>query len=114
MQNENYCVLSCSVKAPINPASEKKPEQVFCFLLTSKEVNLLSEADFLTAEEADVLSLSDFEEIEAVLPLPVVVLSDVVPKHCQAWLPDDSEMSNAEMSDAEMSNVELSDAELYE
>ena len=104
MQNKNYCVLSCSVKAPINPASEKKPEQVFCFLLTSKEVNLLSEADFLTAEEADVLSLSDFEEIEAVLPLP-----EVVPKHCQAWLPDDSEMS-----DAEMYNAEMSDAELYE
>jgi len=87
MQNQNFCVLSCSLKAPL------KHEQVFCFLLRSKEkeVDLLSEADYFTAEEADVLSEADFEEIEALFPLPEVVMPEVVVpkvvhKHCVSWL----------------------------
>ena len=97
MQNQNLCVLSCSLKAPL------KHEQVVCFLLRSKEkeVDLLSEADYLTAEEADVLSEADFEEIEALFPLPEVVMPEVlmpevlmpdvivpnvVHKHCVSWL----------------------------
>jgi hypothetical protein len=130
MQNQNFCVLSCSLKAPL------KHEQVFCFLLRSKEkeVDLLSEADYFTAEEADVLSEADFEEIEALFPLPevvvpevvvpkhcvawlvpVVVAPEVVHKHCVAWLPPDAKLSDeAKLSDAEISDAEMSDAELYE
>jgi hypothetical protein len=128
MQNQNFCVLSYSLKAPL------KHEQVFCFLLRSKEkeVDLLSEADFLTAEEGDVLSEADFEEIEALFPLPDVVVPEVVVvvpevvhkhcvswlvpdvvvpevvhKHCVAWLPPDAKLSDdAELSD---DDAELSD-----
>ena len=91
MQDATDCVLSYSEqapiipgseKAPIIPASEKKPNQVLCFLLTAKEADALSETDSFTAEEADVLSLSDFEKIEAEFQLSEVVQPEVVHKHC--------------------------------
>ena len=102
--------MSWFFKGRLKYASEQKREQVFCFLLAS---------------EVDVLSEADFEEIEAAFPLP-----EVVHKHCLAWVPsdtklsdaDDTELSDAKLSDAELSDAklsdaddtELSDAELYE
>lgn len=87
MQDKTYCVLPCSKNAHTIPASEKKPNQVLCYLLTAKKANALSEADFLTKEEEDALSVKDFEEIEA--------------------------LSDAELSDAELFDAKLFDAELY-
>ena len=94
--------MSWFFKGPLKHASEQKREQVFCFLLAS---------------EADVLSESDFEEIEAAFFLPEVIYN-----HCLVWLPPDAKMSDAndakvtddgvKLSDA--NGVKLSDAELYE
>jgi hypothetical protein len=103
--------MSWFFKGPLKHVSEQKREQVFCFLLAS---------------EVDVLSEADFEEIEAAFPLP-----EVVHKHCLAWVPSDTKLSDAddaelsdaddtELSDADdaklsdADDVELSDAELYE
>ena len=100
--SEKAPIIPGSEKAPIIPASEKKLKQV-CFLLTAEEAYALFEADSFTEEEADALSEADFEKIEAEFQQPEVVQSEVVHKHCLAWLPD-----------AELSDAKLSDAELYE
>ena len=125
MQNQNVCMLSCSLKASL------EHEQVCCFLLHSekKEAYVLSEADSFTPEEEEVLSEEDFEEAEEQFPLPEVVVPKhcvawLVPvvvapevalhKHCVAWLPPDAKLSDkTKLSDAKISDAEMSDAELY-
>ena len=135
MPNQNFCVLSCSLKAHL------EHEQVCYFLLHKKkeadvlyEADVLSKADSITPEEEEVLSEEDFDKIEAQFPLPevvvpevvvpkhcvawlvpVVVAPEVVHKHCVAWLPPDAKLSDeAKLSDAKISDAEMSDAELYD
>lgn len=64
--------LSCLLKPPINYAFERKNTQVLCCVLTSEE----SEPDSLTMDNESLLSITDFEEIDKVVSLPEVVLTD--------------------------------------
>lgn len=64
--------LSCLLKPTINDAFKRKNAHVFCCVLTNKE----SEPDSLTVDNASLLSIDDFNEIEKVVSLPNEVLTD--------------------------------------